>query len=103
MEIENVKEYLAIIFINGGSSFASASNAFEAIENCKKVCEADWGSMYVFSDDVTWINVYDFSESEGWYASCGNGPKDRKTKEPLPYLYSVSLKLKNKRSAKKRA
>jgi hypothetical protein len=94
IDYDTIKHYLAIIFINGGSSHAWATNAFEAIENCKGCCERDWGSLYKFGNDDAYINVYDYTNADGWYASNGNGPKNRQTKEPLPYLFTVTCKLK---------
>jgi len=95
-----IKDYLAIIFINGGSSHAWADNSLQAIEDCKKCCEEDWGSLYKFGNESAYINVYDYTNSQRWYASNGNGPRDSETKEPLPYLFTITCKLKNKKRSK---
>jgi hypothetical protein len=95
-DIENVKCYLAMItFDYGMGSYAYAPTAFEAIEKVKKQAESDFDSMLIFGDTPGYINVYDYTNSDGWYTTGGNGPKDKTTKEFLPFLYTVSAKLKN--------
>ena len=95
-DIENVTCYLAMInFDLCMGSYAHASTAFDAISSAKKIAEVDFDSMFIFGDEPCWINVYDYSKADGWYKNAGADPRDTKTKQPLPYLYSVSVKLKN--------
>jgi hypothetical protein len=94
-DIENVTFYLAMINLGGAmGSYAQASTAFEAIEKVKKIAEADFDSILIFGDGTSYINVYDYTKSDGWHTRGGN-PRDSVTDEPLPYLFSVSVKLKN--------
>lgn len=92
--INEAASYLAIIFIGGGSSWAREETAFEAIKNAKAHCEETWGTMFTFSEPAR-INVYDATGVEGWYAD-DHGVFNGKTQGKIPYLYTVTAKLKNK-------
>lgn len=98
--VETCTEYLAIILINGGSSWANAGNAFEAIEDCKRLCEQDWGSLYRL-DGTALIHVYDYTEATGFIAD-HRGVLSRDTKKPLPFLFTVTCKLENTAEQKRR-
>ena len=98
IDLENVKTYLAYCQLGFGmGSWASADTAFEAIERCRKIVESDWDSTLVFDGRLSYINVYDYTASDGWYTK-GGGPCDKETKEPLPHLFDVSVRFKNSAS-----
>lgn len=94
--VNTADSYLAIIFIGGGSSWARKDTAFEAIKNVKAHCEDDWGRLFSFSEtEPARINVYDATGVEGWYAD-DHGVFNAETNDKIPYLYTVTAKLKNK-------
>ena len=94
--VNTADSYLAIIFFGGGSSWARQDTAFEAIKNVKAHCEDDWGRLFSFSEtEPARINVYDATGVEGWYAD-DHGVFNGETNEKIPYLYTVTAKLKNK-------
>lgn len=94
-DVSKVTDYLAMIYIGGGSSWARGKTAFDAIKDAKTTCEQDWGSIFVFSDEPAYIAVYDATGVESWYADT-HGVTNGETKEQVPYLYTVTAKLKNK-------
>jgi len=95
--VNTATSYLAIIFIGGGSSWAREETAFEAIKSVKVHCEDDWGRLFSFSEtEPARINVYDATGVEGWYAD-DHGVFNGETNEKIPYLYTVTALLKNKR------
>jgi hypothetical protein len=94
-DIFKVTDYLAIIYIGGGSSWARAKTGFDAIKEAKEICERDWGSMFTFSDEPAYIAVYDVSKTKDWYADT-HGVFDGETQDLVPHLYTVTAKLKNK-------
>ena len=94
-------DYLAIIFIGGGSSWAREDTAFEAIAEAKREAEATWGSLYWFSDEPTEIAVFDAAGVEDWYADHrGIHAKDGTL---LRHLFNVTVRLKNKGKRPKHA
>lgn len=93
--VNTATSYLAMIFIGGGSSWARQDTAFEAIKSVKALCEEDWGRLFTFGDAASRINVYDATGVEDWYAD-DDGVFNGETKEKIPYLYTVTAKLKNK-------
>lgn len=53
------KDYLAIIQIGGGSSFARSETIFDAVEHALRVCVLDWSRYYKLDDKDVGIAVYD--------------------------------------------
>lgn len=53
------KDYLAIIQIGGGSSFARSETVFDAVEQAVRVCVLDWSRYYKLDDKDVGVAVYD--------------------------------------------
>lgn len=89
-------DFLAILFIGGGCSWAREPTSLEAIVGAKQQTESDWGSIFVFSDEPAYISVYDASNvPDGWYADIhGVFAKDG---TPLEHLFTAKTVLKNKK------
>ena len=74
------KDYIAIIYIMGGSSYGRADTIQEAVDNAARAFTGDWGSMFdVFGHECP-VNVFDVTgfdqivwDHSGTYAP---GPDD---------------------------
>lgn len=92
---QDSRDFLAIIFIGCGSSWARAGTSLEAIEQAKKACEIDWGSIFTFSDEPALINVFDAEGVNGWRADHRGLVSD--DGQPLQHLFTATAKLKNRK------
>lgn len=92
------KTYLAIIFICGGSSWATSSDdIYVAVARCKEICEKDWGSVVEFDGRQQEVYLYDISnEPDGWYAD-HRGVTGKTSKKLLPRLGKRLVVLENKK------
>lgn len=88
-------DFLAIIYIGAGSSWAREPTSFAAIEQAKKQCESDWGSIYRFSDEPAHFHVYDATGVDGWRADC-HGVRSH-SGDLLRHLFTATAKLKNRK------
>lgn len=83
-----IAHYLAVVEVGTGmGSYAvSKESALKAINDVVRIAKADWkikGEGYV--------HVYDVTHSDSWTHQ--DPPRDVDTKKPLPYLYSVKIKI----------
>lgn len=89
--------FLAMIFINGGSSWGCDPDQGLAVERAKEICERDWGSLFYFDEGVrTEVFVYKLKLGTGWYAS-HEGVFYSDTKKRVPFITKTSVVLKNKK------
>ena len=106
--MQDCDDFLAIILINGGSTFCRSNNALDAVTRCKKLCESDWGSTCLFDADElgkanAYVHVYDARGVDAWHKSYGEAVKDTATGAELPWLFTVSCQLQNTREQRARA
>ena len=78
---EPKKDFLAIMMIGAGSSYARGPDRQDTIDRCAKIAVSDWGSLYDMSGKETTINVVDVTGYEKiWWDSRGvhtaEDPKD---------------------------
>lgn len=93
-------DFIAIILINGGSTFCRDTNALDAINRCKRLCESDWGSTCLFNadgDHNAYVHVYDARGVGAWHKNYGESVKDTATGKQVPLLFTVTCLLKNTR------
>lgn len=80
------KDYCAIVFIAGGSSWAYAGTPEEAATKAAKQCKRDWRHIVTFKrKQELKVCIYDMTQHDGWYADY-HGVHDKETKEVIPML-----------------
>lgn len=85
------KDFCAIVFIGGGSSWAWAPSKEEAATKAAKQCKRDWKTLYQFKRKHEFkVCVYDMKDHDGWYADY-RGVFDSKTKQEIPLLEVVEV------------
>lgn len=84
-DYSNVTHYLAIIDAGqGAGSWAHDEIALEAINRVVRIAHSDWH----FATGA--VHIYDLSNADRF--TTGPQPRNSETREPLPYLYSVTAK-----------
>jgi len=85
------KQYLAIIYIGmGGCSWLIGDDIGEVAVEVAKMCKQDWKHLFKFKKKhVHPVNIFDFTNSEGWYSRLDMVVKDRDTNKPLKHLKTV--------------
>ena len=91
------KAYLAIIFICGGSGWGTGKTLREALDNCKRITERDWGTVVIF-DEIRPSTAHVFAlESPGQPWSCGvDGMFIGESREPAKPIKKHPIYLKNR-------
>lgn len=58
------QDILAVSFIGAGSSWGRAETLEEAIANCKRCLERDWGSIFYLDGKEATISCYDVTGND---------------------------------------
>jgi hypothetical protein len=75
------RDWLAIILIGAGSSFARGPDREDTIRRVVSICASDWGGLFDLSEKPVSVNVYDVTGFEKvWWDHAGvhtaDDPKD---------------------------
>jgi len=66
------KDWLAIILIGAGSSYARGPDREDTISRCGKIAVSDWSTLYDLAGKETTVNVVDVTgHDEVWWDSRG--------------------------------
>ena len=77
--------YLAIVIINAGSSYATASSMKIALGRVADIIKRDWGSTYNVAGAEMVANIYDASGVENMHWD-HSGAYNTDTRERLPKI-----------------
>lgn len=90
-ENKKPKKYLGIIYIGmGGCTWLIGDDIGEVAVEVAKMCKQDWKHLFKFKKKhVHPVNIYDFTNLEGWYAGLDMVVKDKETDKPLKHLKTV--------------
>ena len=66
------KDYLAIILIGAGSTFARGTDRDDTARRCVSICASDWGGLYDLAEKDVQVNVFDVTgHDKVWWDSRG--------------------------------
>jgi hypothetical protein len=84
MNKSNPKEYLAIILMGAGSSYARGHDRQESIDRVAKIAASDWSGLFDLDGKEAIVNVYDVTgRTEIWWEARGVFSKEDKGLGPI--------------------
>ena len=95
------KDYLAIILVGAGSSYARGPDKQDCIERVQRIAVADWSSLFDLAGKEATVNVFDVTGHEKvWWDSRGVHTHDDPAQDAELPSEQIKVTLPSKRRAR---